>query len=45
MAANWRKTRKDKREDIRERDIVGLKYFDQLAPLLAHLEKLKQQDA
>ncbi len=37
MAANWRKTRKDKREDIRERDIVGLKYFDQLGPLLAGL--------
>jgi hypothetical protein len=37
MAAKKRKTRKDQREEIRERDIVGLKYFDRLGPLLAGL--------
>lgn len=37
MAAENRKTRKDKREQIRESDVTGLKYFDRLAPLLARL--------
>ena len=26
-----------KREDVREKDVTGLKYFDKLAPLLARL--------
>jgi hypothetical protein len=26
-----------KREEVREEDVTGLKYFDKLAPLLAHL--------
>ena len=26
-----------KREDVREEDVTGLKYFDKLAPLLARL--------
>jgi hypothetical protein len=37
MAGKKRKTRKDKREDICESDVTGLKYFDRLAPLLARL--------
>ncbi len=37
MAAKKRKKRKDKREDVRESDIVGLKYFDRLGLLLARL--------
>jgi hypothetical protein len=32
-----RKTRKDKKEPLVERDVAGLKYFDQLMPLLAPL--------
>ena len=29
-----------KREDVREEDVTGLKYFDKLAPLLARLHKV-----
>ncbi len=29
-----------KREDVREQDVTGLKYFDKLAPLLARLHKV-----
>jgi hypothetical protein len=29
-----------KREDVREEDVTGLKYFDKLAPLLAHLHEV-----
>jgi len=29
-----------KREDVREKDVTGLKYFDKLAPLLARLHKV-----
>lgn len=37
MAAKKRKTRKDKRADVRQSDITGLKYFGILAPLLERL--------
>ena len=39
MAVKKRKTRKDKHEEIRESDIVGLKYFGLLTPLLARLHE------
>ena len=29
-----------KREDVREEDVTGLKYFDKLAPLLARLHEV-----